>query len=122
MHRPSEKSALIWTCQVSRVICQKKANLAERHLRNYTFEIYSSANAPRLNFKLLFDGSTVAQKGHAAATFIHNLVTLPNHIFISCQQTTLKVSNFADFKAMFPAVSMKFRNWSISRSRVIKTA
>ena len=43
----------------------------------------------------------MAFKGHAAATFIHNLVTLPNPIFISCQQTTLTVSNFADFKAIF---------------------
>ena len=43
----------------------------------------------------------MALKGHAAATFIHNFVTLPNHIFISCQQTTLTVSNFADFKAIF---------------------
>ena len=44
---------------------------------------------------------TVAFKGHAEATFIHNFVTLPNHIFISCRQTTLTVSNFADFKAIF---------------------
>ena len=57
----------------------------------------------------MLDGCTVAHKGHTAATFIHNFVTLPNYIFISCQQTTLTVSNFADFKAIFPAVSMKFR-------------
>ena len=33
--------------------------------------------------------------------FIHNFVTLPDHIFIGCQQTTLTVSNFADFEAIF---------------------
>ena len=42
----------------------------------------------------------MAHRGHTAATFIHNFVALPSHIFISCQQTTLTVSNFADFKAL----------------------
>ena len=109
------------TFSPSTLLKRELNSFREEFVRNE--QIYISANA-LLNFTGVFhtrwQGRSLIRWTEVTLVHMYNFVFSPNHIFVGCQHTTIKVSKRFDFKAHFPEVSIiflllvSFKSWQNS--------